>query len=161
MKKIFIKTFGCSLNQADSETMEGILVEDGFKIIDRETAADLIIINTCTVKGPTETAFFKYLDKFSSTKKVLVTGCIPQSIPENLQEISILGTNQFSKLIVAVNSTLQGKRVSFLDDSSAKKAIKSAVGTDRLSFPKVRKNSVIDIIPISAGCLGNCSYYQR
>ena len=60
MTKIHIKTYGCSLNLSDSELMAGILEKKGYDIVDSEDEADLVIINSCTVKylsdGVTATA---------------------------------------------------------------------------------------------------------
>ena len=61
--KIFIKTFGCTLNKSDSEVMAGLLEKEGYKIVNEGDKVDLIIVNTCTVKGPTENKFYRYLKK--------------------------------------------------------------------------------------------------
>ncbi len=49
--KVCVKTFGCSHNMSDSEYMMGILVNEGFQIVDDVLECDIIIINSCTVKG--------------------------------------------------------------------------------------------------------------
>ncbi|MCK4531678.1 MAG: threonylcarbamoyladenosine tRNA methylthiotransferase, partial [Candidatus Aenigmarchaeota archaeon] len=54
MKSVYLETYGCSANQAHSETMEGSLVDNGFKITKDIGKADVIVINTCVVKSPTE-----------------------------------------------------------------------------------------------------------
>ena len=66
MKKtanIFIKTYGCSLNQSDSELMAGLLKKAFYTLVTDEKKANLIIINTCTVKGKSETRFYKELSR--------------------------------------------------------------------------------------------------
>ena len=50
MTNIYIKTYGCSANFAESETMAGLLEESGSHIVDRSEDADVIIVNACTVK---------------------------------------------------------------------------------------------------------------
>ncbi|MCK5108010.1 MAG: tRNA (N6-isopentenyl adenosine(37)-C2)-methylthiotransferase MiaB, partial [Nanoarchaeota archaeon] len=59
MEKIYFETYGCALNFADSEIMMGILKKEGYQITDNIDDANLIIINTCTVKGPTDNKFKK------------------------------------------------------------------------------------------------------
>ncbi len=51
---VCIKTYGCTLNNADSDIMEGILAANGINVIDDMDKADVVVLNTCTVKMPTE-----------------------------------------------------------------------------------------------------------
>lgn len=59
-QKIFVKTFGCSHNISDSEFMIGQLVEFGYTIVDSIDNCDLVLINSCTVKNPSQDAFMTY-----------------------------------------------------------------------------------------------------
>lgn len=59
-QKIYVKTFGCSHNVSDSEYMMGQLVEYGYKLIDDPLDADLILINSCTVKNPSQESLMRY-----------------------------------------------------------------------------------------------------
>jgi len=56
-QKIYVKTFGCSHNMSDSEFMMGQLAEYGYTLVDAISEADLILINSCTVKNPSQDAF--------------------------------------------------------------------------------------------------------
>lgn len=58
-QKIYVKTFGCSHNISDSEFMMGQLVEYGYQLIDEPLEADLILINSCTVKNPSQEALMR------------------------------------------------------------------------------------------------------
>ena len=58
-QKIFVKTYGCSHNISDSEYMAGLLAEYGFQIVDKMENADACLINSCTVKGPSQEKFIK------------------------------------------------------------------------------------------------------
>ena len=55
--KIYIKTWGCSHNVSDGEYMSGILAAQGYTVLDDKSLADLWILNSCTVKSPSETHF--------------------------------------------------------------------------------------------------------
>lgn len=58
-QKIYVKTFGCSHNVSDSEYMMGQLVDYGYKLIDDPIDADLILINSCTVKNPSQESLMR------------------------------------------------------------------------------------------------------
>ncbi|MBU1199122.1 MAG: tRNA (N(6)-L-threonylcarbamoyladenosine(37)-C(2))-methylthiotransferase [Nanoarchaeota archaeon] len=149
--KIFIKTFGCTLNQSDSEVMAGFLVKAGHKMVDSVENADLVLFNTCIVKDNTEKKFFSELDKMNNiNKKVVVAGCIPQSEQHDvrLKNVSLLGVKSLDKIVDVVEETAAGNIVRILKDSK----------NPRLNLPKVRKNNVVEIIPLNIGCLGACSY---
>ncbi len=149
--RIYIRTFGCTLNQSDSEVMCGLLIKAGHQIVDDIDNSELVLFNTCTVKDNPEKRFFYELGKARKAgKKVVVAGCIPQAEPgnESLRGFSLIGVNDICSVAEVVERVAKGERVRFLK------------GTDkhRLNLPKKRKNKVVEIIPISAGCLGNCSY---
>jgi len=153
MKSIYIKTYGCSLNQADSELMAGLLKKANYNIIADEKKADLIIINTCTVKGKSETRFYKELSRLKKlkNKKLIVSGCIPQAELElkKLEGLSLIGTSQLVNIVEVAEDTLNGNTVQLLGKER----------NQRLNLPKIRKNPVIEIIPICEGCLGKpCAY---
>ncbi|MBN2052048.1 tRNA (N(6)-L-threonylcarbamoyladenosine(37)-C(2))-methylthiotransferase [Candidatus Woesearchaeota archaeon] len=148
---IFIRTFGCTLNQSDSEVMAGLLVKAGHKLANNIEDAELVLFNTCTVKDKPEKRFFSELQKVvNQKKKVVVAGCIAQSDAYNalLKKVSLVGVRNIHKIADVVDNVKKGKVVKFLDFSP----------NPRLNLPKTRKNSVVEIIPIANGCLGECSY---
>ena len=61
MIKFFIETYGCALNTSDSEKMAGILEENGFIQTFNIEDSNVIILNSCTVKTPTENKIYKRL----------------------------------------------------------------------------------------------------
>ncbi len=56
---MFVKTYGCSHNISDSEYMAGLLAEYGFQLVDKMEVADACLINSCTVKNPSQEKFVK------------------------------------------------------------------------------------------------------
>ncbi|MBQ2325877.1 MAG: tRNA (N6-isopentenyl adenosine(37)-C2)-methylthiotransferase MiaB, partial [Clostridia bacterium] len=52
--KVFLRTFGCQQNEADTERLAGIAVECGYTVTDTEEDADLIIVNTCAIREHAE-----------------------------------------------------------------------------------------------------------
>jgi MiaB-like tRNA modifying enzyme len=152
MAGIFIKTYGCALNQSDSELMAGLLKQAKFEIVKNIEDAFVVIINTCTVKKPSETKFFNYLEKIKEKypyKKIIITGCIPQTDPKKLKGYPLLGTSQLTNIVQIVEETIHDNIIAMLTKETFQ----------RLNLPKIRKNPVIEIIPICEGCLGDpCSY---
>ena len=147
MHKIFFITQGCSNNVADTETMQGILQKEGYGIVQTAEQADLIVINSCTVKNATEKDFFRCL-KALPKKPIVIAGCIAQTDPEKLPEVSLLGTTQINNITYVVEQTLQGNRI----------ILTKKENNQRLNLPKIRKNPIIEIIPINRGCLGSCTF---
>ncbi|XP_076898913.1 uncharacterized protein LOC143552629 [Bidens hawaiensis] len=148
---IFLKTFGCSHNQSDSEYMAGQLSSFGYAISDNAEDADLWLINTCTVKSPSQSAMDTLISKCKTAKKPLVVaGCVPQGSRDlkELEGVSIVGVQQIDRVVEVVEETLKGHEVRLL----TRKTLPA------LDLPKVRKNKFVEILPINVGCLGACTY---
>jgi len=150
MERIYLETYGCSLNFADTATMAGILKKEGYEITKNIEESNLIILNTCALKNTLEEEFKKRLKELPQ-KPLIIAGCIPQSRYGKLKElkdISLIGTHQISRIGEIVEETLNGNIVILLAEDQK----------DQLNLPHIRENNLIEIIPISAGCKGNCTF---
>ncbi|MDA1197030.1 MAG: tRNA (N(6)-L-threonylcarbamoyladenosine(37)-C(2))-methylthiotransferase [Nanoarchaeota archaeon] len=150
MSKVHVITQGCTANQADSEIMQGLLLEQGHSLVG-EDEAEAIVYNSCSVKGPTITAFKKKLKLLRERgKKVIVAGCIPQSnrAMKELSGHSLLGTDQVDKIGEMVTDTLDGQVLVNVEKSDL----------IRINLPKVRTVSFIEAVPILQGCLSSCTF---
>ncbi len=149
MAGIHFITQGCSANTADTEIMQGLLQDAGHQIVPDERHADIIVFNSCTVKGPTECFFRKKLAELSG-RKVVLAGCIPQAQTTlgDLAKYPIIGTYDIEKITMVVDAALEGRIIHALSRERGR----------RLNLPKVRKNPLIEIVPIAQGCLGHCTY---
>ncbi len=150
--KISIITYGCSLNQSDSEMMLGLL-EPHYDLISDPDLADLIIVNSCTVKHLAEKKLFKTLKELKKmNKKIVVAGCVAQAHQEylssRLKDISVIGTRQIRNIKDVVQQTLDDFVVHAIDMDCDK----------RICVPVVRKNPFVGIVPLSEGCVGDCTY---
>ncbi|XP_028393941.1 threonylcarbamoyladenosine tRNA methylthiotransferase-like isoform X2 [Dendronephthya gigantea] len=157
-QNIYIKTWGCSHNNSDSEYMAGQLAAYGYKIIDNPENADLWLLNSCTVKNPSEDNFRNSIKKAKeSGKHLILAGCVGQGQPghETLRGLSIIGVQQIDRIVEAVEETLKGHTVRILGQ---KKENGKKIGGAKLDLPKIRKNPLIEIIAISTGCLNQCTY---
>lgn len=148
---IFVQTFGCSHNTADAEYMMGLLTQYGYGLVNSLDDADCCVLNSCTVKTPSENAVVKLIKQAEKVgAAVVVSGCVPQADPRasGLEQASLLGTSQIDRVVEVVEEALKGHRVVLLE----KKDLPS------LDLPKVRMNKWVEIIAINTGCLGSCTY---
>lgn len=89
-KKVYIHTFGCQMNVHDSEKILGVLEPEGFLQTDNPRSADLIILNTCSIRQKAEQKFYSELGRIKSYKKlnprlkIAVAGCIAQQEGKNI-----------------------------------------------------------------------------
>ena len=149
--KIFVHTFGCSHNHSDSEFMAGQLRRYGYELVDAPEKADGWLVNTCTVKNPSQSAMNTVIERGKAANKAMViAGCVPQGDKgaKELRDVSLLGVTQIDRVVEAMERTLAGDTVRMLE----KKALPS------LDLPKVRRNEFVEILPLSTGCLGACTY---
>jgi len=156
--KIFTKTWGCTHNSSDGEYMAGLLAAYGYSIVDDASAADLWLLNSCTVKSPAEDHFRNEVVKAQrQSKSIVVCGCVPQGAPRAsyLKGVSMIGVQQIDRVVEVVEETLKGNTVRLL---GSKKENGRKAGGASLLLPKIRRNPLIEIIPISTGCLNQCTY---
>lgn len=153
MPNVHVKAYGCSANTADAEIAKGELLEEGYTLVDNPEEADINIIVTCVVKTPTEQKVSRELRELEAMgKPLIVAGCMPKSMNKQVNELvptaSLVGPDDIERMPEAVQNTLNGNKVVFIEGDP----------TDRTCLPRVRSNSLVHIAPISTGCLGNCSY---
>lgn len=146
-----MKTYGCSHNVSDSEYMQGVLASYGYRFTQSADDAQLWLLNSCTVKDPSQAAFMHLVLKGKSQgKAVVVAGCVPQAdrYIKGLEDVSIVGIQQVDRVVEVVEETLKGHTVRLLSKNRL----------PELDLPKIRKNPMVEIIPLSTGCLGACTY---
>lgn len=152
--RVFVRTFGCSANQADSEILAGCLANAKFTLADSEADAELVIYNTCAVKGPTENRIIEALKRVPSKQKVIVAGCLPLISLERLfREVrfdAVVGPAVGKDIVDVVKRVASGEQVVNLEDAAA--------AMPKLDLPRLQSNPVISVVPVNYGCLGSCAY---
>lgn len=157
-QKVYVKTWGCAHNSSDSEYMAGQLAAYGYNLTNSKEDADLWLLNSCTVKNPSEDTFRNEIESGQKEgKHVVVAGCVPQGAPKSdyLKGLSVIGVQQIDRVVEVVEETLKGHSVRLLQN---KKENGKRVAGAKLALPKVRKNPLIEIIAINTGCLNQCTY---
>ena len=128
--RVLFVSLGCDKNLVDSEVMLGLLEDGGYQIVDDETEADVIVINTCcfihdakeeSIQTILEMAEYK---KTGNLKALIVTGCLAQryykEIGTELPEVdAVLGTTAYDKICDVIKKTLAGKGSVTLGDLDA------------------------------------------
>src|SRR3989338_2423854 len=138
--KLYIKTYGCQANIADSEMMAGILKQNYHKLTDNEDEADTILVNTCSVKNATQSKEIHYIKEKSKAKKVIVGGCLTKTldIRKHAPEVAaVFDTNS----ILKIPEILHTEKDHFSNEKE-----------NRIAAPIIRKDKSVGIIPIGEGC---------
>ena len=101
MKRVFLETYGCQMNVADSETMAGVLERGGMTLVDRPEDADAVLLNTCAIREHAEQRVIGRLGEFAHLKLtrpnlvVGIAGCMAQHLRQRL-----LGRSRVLDLVV-------------------------------------------------------------
>jgi MiaB-like tRNA modifying enzyme len=158
--RVYIETYGCAFNASDSEVMAGLLIRAGYEVVDIPETADAIIVNSCTVKDRTLLELRKRLKVLSSNRQqdnapgaaVVLAGCVPR-VYEHSREFAALaqiGPDNITDIPQVVGQALSGRAMRLTNRENH----------PRLNLPKRRRNPAVEIIPISKGCLGACTFCQ-
>ena len=161
MKKLFIETYGCQMNVADSEVVASILSSE-YQLTENESEADLILINTCSVRDNAEQRIRARLRELGSLKKkrtgllVGLLGCMAERIKNQLLEEEptldfIAGPDAYRSLPALIEKAATGE--------SAYNVILSTTETyDDIIPVRYDTNGVSAFISIMRGCNNFCSY---
>lgn len=160
MKKVYLETFGCQMNVSDSERVATTLARDGFEMTADESAADVVIFNTCSVREKAEHKLYTRVGhiRHAERKKpvVGVMGCVAQLEGETLfKKIEgvdfVLGTRAVGRISNAVNETLGGVS-GYLDVGEREDDYDWTVADTHRHSPYVA------FLPIIEGCNKFCTY---
>lgn len=160
MNILFI-SLGCDKNLVDSEVMLGLLDSKGYQIVDDETQADIIVVNTCCfIHDAKEESIQTILDMAQyktegRLKALVVTGCLAQryqqEILEEIPEVdAVLGTTSYDKIVDAVEEALEGQGHVKMQDLDALPLVE----TKRL----VTTGGHFAYLKIAEGCDKHCTY---
>jgi tRNA-2-methylthio-N6-dimethylallyladenosine synthase len=157
MKRYHLTTFGCQMNEHDSERMKGMLDSLGYSEADERKHADLILFNTCSIRESADSRFIAHLGEAKRLKRevpervVGVGGCWAQSVKEEVFE-------RFPFVDVAFGPGQTHKLAEFLtsDSLTAQGYFEFEGFTGHL--PAKRARQFQGWVQISVGCNCRCSY---
>jgi tRNA-2-methylthio-N6-dimethylallyladenosine synthase len=161
-KKLYIESYGCAMNFADSEVVASILAKDGFRTTTNFEEADVILLNTCSIRENAEVRVRKRLHDFKKQKKsqpeliVGILGCMAERLKQNLLEEEklvdiVAGPDSYRDLPNLIEEVGTGqKAVNVLLSREETYADISPVRLD--------KGGVSAFVSITRGCDNMCSF---
>ena len=163
MKKVYIETMGCQMNKSDTERMLGILSHFDYIETKEPREADLLMINTCSIRQLSEDKAFSAIGLWGKWKKnkpdlkIGFCGCVAQQKGQELFKRAhyvdfVLGTHHIYKLPEIIKRINNGEKVCECQESHG---VEDEVAKD---FPITRVKSVNAWIPITEGCNNFCTY---
>lgn len=179
MKKVYIETMGCQMNKSDTERMLGILSHFGYEETKVQEDADLLIVNTCSIRQLSEDKAFSQLGVWGKWKKersssplplgesarragegknikIGITGCVAQQKARKVFSRApyvdfVLGTHKIYSLPDVIKRVEAGERVCECDETNLP-------STNEEGFPITRVKSTNAWINITEGCNNFCTY---
>ncbi|MBP8945642.1 MAG: tRNA (N6-isopentenyl adenosine(37)-C2)-methylthiotransferase MiaB [Paludibacteraceae bacterium] len=159
-KKLYIETYGCQMNVADSEVVAAIMKMDGYELTTQLNEADAIFVNTCSIRDNAERRVIERLKYFQSFKRrnrkliIGVLGCMAERIKEDLI------TNYGVDLVVGPDAYLDLPNLMCAVENGEKavNVLLSTTETYREIIPLRMGNPISGFISISRGCNNFCSY---
>lgn len=160
-KKLFIETYGCQMNVADSEVVASIMQMAGYALCDKIEEADAIFVNTCSIRDNAEQKVLSRLAYFQSLRKhhkplvIGVLGCMAERVREQLVAENgvdlVAGPDSYLDLPNLVGAAERGEKAVNVELSTTetyREVIPSRIGLNRIS----------GFISIMRGCNNFCSY---
>jgi len=160
--RVYIETYGCQMNVNDSEVVASILIANGYAVTSGMDDADVILINTCSIRENAETRVWGRIDVFGQVKKrkpsvlVGVLGCMAERLKDKLLEEKrvvdlVVGPDAYRELPVLLRSAGEGQKgINVLLSREETYADISPVRLDR--------NGVSAFVSIMRGCNNMCTY---
>lgn len=159
-KKLFLETYGCQMNVADSEVVASIMEMDGFELTDKITEADAIFVNTCSVRDNAEQRVIQRLKYYQSLKRknkrliVGVIGCMAERVKDELitdHGVNIVvGPDAYLDIPNLINSVESGEKainVELSKTETYKDVLPTRIGV-----------SISGFVSIMRGCDKFCTY---
>ena len=169
MNRVYIKTYGCQMNERDSEAVAAMLRGKGYALVDNEKEADVVLLNTCSVRDQAEQKAIGKAGHLAKRKRkdpnfiIGVMGCMAQNrggaLLDSLPDLDlIIGTQKFHRVpdhLTNMIATMQGqgpRPASIIDleeEADSQNTIKSHTSETR---------QVTAFVSIMQGCNMKCSY---
>ncbi|MGM9797233.1 MAG: tRNA (N6-isopentenyl adenosine(37)-C2)-methylthiotransferase MiaB [Parabacteroides sp.] len=160
-KKLFIETYGCQMNVADSEVVASIMQMDGYALTEQIEEADAIFVNTCSVRDNAEQKIYGRLQYFQSLRKkkkhliVGVMGCMAERVKDELIHVHhadlVVGPDAYLDLPNLVGAVERGEKAINVE-LSTQETYKDVIP---LKLPGVHISGFVSIM---RGCNNFCTY---
>lgn len=157
--KFHIHTFGCQMNENDSERIAGLLQKEGAEVCGSPEESDLVIINTCAVREKSEEKLYSLLGRMEAVKKakelvIGVVGCVAQ-----LHRSQLLEKKPFIDFVLGPDNYLEIPRV--LHEHAKERVVATSWSRqwhEFLPLNFLRESDISAYVTIMEGCNSFCSY---
>ena len=161
-RKLFIESYGCQMNFSDSEIVASILQKEGFNTTPNLEDADLVLVNTCSIRDKAEQTVRKRLEKYNAVKKINpkmkvgVLGCMAERLKSKFLEEEkivdlVVGPDAYKDLPNLINEVEEGR--------NAVNVILSKEETyGDISPVRLQSNGVSAFVSITRGCDNMCTF---
>ena len=161
-RKLFIESYGCQMNFSDSEIVASILQKEGFNTTQNLEDADLVLVNTCSIRDKAEQTVRKRLEKYNAVKKINpkmkvgVLGCMAERLKSKFLEEEkivdlVVGPDAYKDLPNLINEVEEGR--------NAVNVILSKEETyGDISPVRLQSNGVSAYVSITRGCDNMCTF---
>src|ERR1051325_953474 len=168
MPSVYIKTYGCQMNERDSEAVAAQLVARGYTLAASEATADVILLNTCSVRDLAEQKALRKMENVAAETRrnrpgvVLgFLGCMAQSrgqeLIDRLPDVDlVIGTQKFHRTADYLNELLAGRRDKIVD--TAEEAGSEGTIREHLLNGNAHHKSVTAFVSIMQGCNQYCTF---
>ncbi|MDR9456579.1 MAG: tRNA (N6-isopentenyl adenosine(37)-C2)-methylthiotransferase MiaB [Salegentibacter sp.] len=161
-RKLFIESYGCAMNFSDSEIVASILSKEGFNTTQNLEEADLVLVNTCSIREKAEQTVRKRLEKYNAVKrinpgmKVGVLGCMAERLKDKFLEEEkivdlVVGPDAYKDLPNLINEVEAGRNA--VNVILSKEETYADVSPVRL-----QSNGVSAFVSITRGCDNMCTF---
>lgn len=160
MRKFLIESYGCQMNVHDAERLAGLLERSGYEVTDSAAEADVVVVNTCSVREKAEDKLFHRLDELRHDRKsgsiVAVTGCVAQQEGEKIaaraRDVGVIVGTQAMKQLPALAEEALAKPGFVRVDVNPYEDVSFPLGVVRRSDP------VKAYVTIIEGCNDFCAF---
>ena len=162
-QRYFVRTFGCQMNEHDSERIAGLLEADGMEATTKADEADLIILNTCTIRENADTKLYGYLGSLKQAKddnpnlRIAVGGCSAQKERDIIQDRAgwvdvVFGTHNVHRVVDLLDHADEwGPITEIWEETKSTSDIPSGL-------PVQRESDHSAWVTITIGCNNSCTF---
>ncbi len=163
MKKVYIETMGCQMNKSDTERMYGMLSNFGYEQTNEPKQADLLMVNTCSIRQLSEDKAYSLIGLWGKWKKsrpelkIGFCGCVAQQKAKEIFKRAnyvdfVLGTHKIYSLPAIIEKINLGEKICECEETNATE------DSEAVKYNINRVKSVNAWIPITEGCNNFCTY---
>ncbi len=166
MPRVYIKTYGCQMNERDTEQVSQMFVERGYTMTGTDTDADVVLINTCSVRDQAEQKALGKMGMVRRRRTPLVTGfmgCMAQSRgPEllNTKVDLVVGTQKYHRVVDYVDQIIRAKEEQLMDEErySIVDIEEETASQNTIRDHQLKENQGTAFVSIMQGCNMKCTF---